>query len=214
MSVSVHVLGNARVWPEEEDFILTKKQEWLWCRRRQGRMRLNSFFNSRQYLKKIQVWEKKKKLHSNHFPFLDKNKSKNHSVPLLDLFASGPPLKEPSFFLWFSILHFWMCFKVELIKNTVGGQLLCSHSTDHRNFFNPKSFWNLRQVHKGTAAWNRLHKSRQRPSKGSCSRPTKRPKNKHSQTEWLQIFLETFWRWKRSRSQFQQRWDRQQLKIS
>lgn len=27
MSVSVHVLGNARVWPEEEDFILTKKQD-------------------------------------------------------------------------------------------------------------------------------------------------------------------------------------------
>lgn len=42
-------------------------------------------------------------------------------------------------------------------------------SADHHNFFNPKSFWKLREVYKGTAAGKRPHKPWQKPHKGSTA---------------------------------------------
>ena len=74
---------------------------------------------------------------------------------MLDLVALGPSVKKP----FFSLLLYFTFFNgfqgrtgKTNTKHHGRAIALLSELTDHYNFFNRTSFWNLRQVHKWTAA--------------------------------------------------------------
>lgn len=82
--------------------------------------------------------------------------------------------------------------QVKLIKTTVGGCLQCSPSQRITMTFKPKSVWNLRQVHKGTAGEtrDRSHKTLRKTSK-ECfmgSKAIERATKERRKRENLKIF--------------------------